>query len=534
MRPVHSARAAHSGFGKRSRDYSFAEVRSGFMGVRNDTTDPAKFYVYTRGSVAGSCWVGFVTGSEAYFHYGFASQNVFDPSVYLWVSVDGNVPTQAKLHSIQRLQLFKDLEDKKHLVAVWPVAGNNKYFDTTAKAQLTVIGSNPTYDGIKSSVTCGDFNPLTVQQSCLADLDYTAIPTGATPAKLPSRISSGYIGTNVLGIAVSGEDPGPSAAIRFKTASNYLVITSYSRTVFVGVDGQQSTRYDVADWNGDWGQREWPYRDIPGEIFYDSDEIARNMFGKGQLAYNTLPWVAYIKLDGQEHTYNVWTGSAQSMNQLFCIGMDGDLVDIGPKRRIDQFGDSITAGLSSSSGAGECEVHDVASHFGYVGCSHGYSGESTVNLNIRLGMLLQRFGHITSNDVAILAEGRNGAQAGGSQDGGGELGAISTTFPNGELTAYSNCVTQLLNRGYGKVLVRGVLPEIFPASDVLPARSWHWRTRNESIKAMVDSFNDPRVVYIDVIPFEGNWRATRGQTHPNDIGYKDLTELCKVAYAPYL
>ena len=512
-----------------------AEVKPGFMGVRNETTDPTKFYWYTRGVTAGSCWAGFITGSEAYFGYAFASPFVFDPTLHLWVSVDGGVPVKAPLVGIQRIQLFKNLEDRKHLVAVWPVSGNNKHLDNTANntAQISVIGSNPSVEVPKTSITCGDFNPLTVQQSTFMDLDYAAIPTGATPSKMPSRIASGYIGTNVLGITISGEDPGPSASMRFRTASNYLIITSYCRSVFISIDGAPSKRYDVADWNGEWGQREWPYRDI-GEVYYDSAAIAQAMFGKSQLAYNNLPWVACIKLDGQEHTYNVWTGTVQNTNQLFCIGMDGDLVDVGPKRRLDQFGDSITAGLSSSNGPGECEVHDVAAHYGYCGCSHGYSGESTVNLNVRLGMLLQRFGHINSNDVAILAEGRNGAQAGGSIDSGGALGTISATFPDGELTAYKNCVSQLLNRGYGKVLVRGVLPEVFPIPSPQAPRNWHWRNRNQSIKDMVAEINDPRVVYIDVIPFEGNWRATEGMTHPNDIGYKDLTELCKIAYAPYL
>lgn len=542
MIPVISARSAPESYGKKKADFSFADVKSGFLGVRDDTTDLAKFYWYARGQTACSCWVGFITGTEATWRFDRSSAFVFEPGSAVYVSVDGNITREVYLSGIQRFNLFKGLDDKKHLVAIWPISGNGLYYsqDASNTNQLTVVGRNPSLEVPQANATCGDFNPLTVQQGTMVTHDYAAIPAGAKPALLPGRISSGFVGKNVLGLDVSGEDPGPSSVIRFKSDANYIVITSFSRAVFISVDGGQVKRYDVADWNGDWGSREWPYRILDSEWYSESSTIAQNQFGKGQLSYNVLPWVCYIKLDGEPHHYNVWTGAMQGIQQIFAIAIDKPFLDVGVKRRLDQFGDSITAGLTSSSGPGECEVHEVAAYFGYAGSSHGYSGESTVNLDKRLQMLLQRFSHVTSNDVAILAEGRNGATSGAAWAGktideGGPLEAISTTFPDGELIAYKNCVTQLLNRGYGKVLVRGTLPEVFPiASEALAPRNWHWHYRNASIKAMVDSFNDPRVIYIDVVPFENKWRATAGMTHPSDAGYYDLTQLCKVAYSPYL
>lgn len=542
MIPVISARVAPVSYGNNKKEFSFADVESGFLGVRDDTTDTSRFYVYARGQSACSCWVGFITGTEAIWRFDRASANVFDPTTAVYVSVDGGIPRSVGLSSIQRFTLFRGLSDEKHLVAVWPISGNGLYYNRLPSNtnQLTVYGRNPSLEVPKSSATCGDFNPLTVQQGTMVAHDYAAVPAGAKPALLPGRVHSGYIGKPVVGADMYGEDPGPTSVIRFKSDANYMLLTSYSRAVFVSVDGGPVKRYDVADWNGDWGCREWPYRIVEGELYSESSDIALQQFGKGQLSYNVLPWVCYIKLDGDPHHYNVWTGAMQNAQQIFAVAIDKPFMDVGVKRRLDQFGDSIAAGLTASTGPGECEVHEVAAHFGYAGSSHGYSGESTVNLNARLQLLLQRFSHVTSNDVAILAEGRNGATAGAgwagvSVEDGGPLEAISSAFPDGELTAYRNCVTQLLNRGYGKVLVRGTLPEVFPvASYALAPRNYHFRYRNQSIKAMVESFNDPRVVYVDVVPFEGNWRSTAGMTHPSDAGYYDLTQLCKVAYAPYL
>ncbi len=542
MIPVISARAAPESFGKRRRDFSFAEVNPGFIGVRDDTTDPTKFYWYTNSSSACTCWVGFITGTEATWRFDRTSPFVYEPNYEIYVSIDGGIARKVGQSAIQRFQLFKDLEDKKHLVAIWPTSGSNQYYlqSDTNTNQLTVSGRNPDVEIPQYNATCGDFNPMTVQQGTFITHNYSVIPAGARPSVAPGRIPTGYIGKPVVGADVYGEDPSPSSVIRFKTDANYMVLTSYSRAVFVSVDGGPVKRYDVADWNGDWGSREWPYRVIDGELYSESGDIAQAQFGKMQLSYNVSPWVCYIKLDGQPHHYNVWTGAMQNVQQIFAVAIDRPFLDVGVKRRLDQFGDSITAGLTASTGPGECEVHEVAAYFGYAGSSHGYSGESTINLNARLQLLLPRFSHVNSNDVAILAEGRNGATAGAAWAGkgveeGGPLEAISSTFPDGELTAYRNCVTQLLNRGYGKVLVRGTLPEVFPVSSgVVAPRNWHFRYRNQSIKAMVESFNDPRVVYIDVVPFEGNWRSTAGMTHPSDAGYYDLTQLCKVAYSPYL
>lgn len=542
MIPVRSARVAPESFGKTRKDFSFSEIKSGFVGIRDETTEPTKFYWYTNSSSAGTAWIGFVTGTEAFWRFEKPSAANFEPGYQVYVSVDGDIARTVNLYENRKFRLFKDLEDKKHLVAIWPTSGSNQHYknDAANTNQLTVIGRSPAVEVPKYSVACGDFNPLTVQQGTFSPLNYAVVPAGAIPNVASGRIASGYTGPSIYMTPTYGEDPSPTAAIRFKSDASYMVVTSYSRAFHMSVDGGPVRRYDVADWNGDWGSREWPYRIVDGETYSDSVAIANAQFGRLQLYYGNYPWVCYIKLDGDMHTYNVWVGPMQNGQQVFGVAVDRPFVDVGEKRRLDQFGDSITAGLSSSSGPGECEVHEVAAYYGYLGSSHGFSGESILNTNERLKLLLTRFSHVTSNDVAILASGRNGAtfgiaSAGVSVADGGPLNATSSAFPEGELTAYSNCVVQLLARGYGKVLVRGVLPEVFPeASMDSEPRNWHWHVRNNSIKAMVESFNDPRVIYIDVVPFEGKWRATGGMTHPSDAGYYDLTQLCKVAYAPYL
>jgi len=229
--------------------------------------------------------------------------------------------------------------------------------------------------------------------------------------------------------------------------------------------------------------------------------------GTVQTVVNTGSLTFRIEGLSGQHTYNFWMNRR---NAIMSIHADSQMNKVGA--RLDQFGDSISYGLGTGNNNALVETHEVAAFFGYVGNDWAASGWTVNDLLTELtsGVFTsQILAHQSrENDVAVLAIGRN------------STGIDTDSTIQSEYTAI---IDHLVNSiGYAKVLCRGILPE-----SGLP-----YTAQNAMIESLVDAYNDPNVVYVDV----SGWTSisTTDSTHPDATGYDQMVDYAKVSYAPYI
>jgi lysophospholipase L1-like esterase len=426
-------------------DFSYAQFEGGQAGILDKTRNAARTYW---GASGRTVWVGEITGTEALLTVVRASGS--QATGHIIVSVDGGAETSATLAD-GKFTLFSGLADTKHTVAITVASAMaSSYGVLNSGNVLTVTGAVPALDVPTSQLNMYEGNPFAYSQSqrvALASpyLDY--LPSTIISPTSSARYSAGH---------------------RFKTDATKLYVASGDRYVYVSVDGAAPTRYDRGD--------------APTINFH------------------------VIDLDGELHTYNLWGRDRPVVSGvgLLSIGHNGTLSDVGTTYRLEQFGDSITQGYGATS-VGDVETNGVASHFGRLGTTFGWVGETVAGLKARLPALLTNI-EPTSNDAAVLAIGRN------------NVGAAWTSEVE---TDYLDCVNQL-KAVYGKVLCRGILPD----------HGTTYPTENTAISGIVTGVADPNVVFIDT----SAWTDIEmpDDIHPNDAGYDTLEAYCKTAYAPYL
>lgn len=212
--------------------------------------------------------------------------------------------------------------------------------------------------------------------------------------------------------------------------------------------------------------------------------------------------------DGTAATYTVWSNSGRYLS----VGSDATIVDVGTKKRIDQFGDSITAGDSGSgTGAqtntrGDVETLGVAANLGFAGATYGISGLTIEGLNTAISTILAALPAASSTDMAVLAIGRN--------DVGIGFDALRQTY-------FNAIVAALLAKGYGRVICRAVLPD---------ASSWD--AFNTVMQALVTARADPKVVFVPTSTWTGV--TTSDGVHPDQDGYLTLRGYAITAYTPHI
>ena len=150
----------------------------------------------------------------------------------------------------------------------------------------------------------------------------------------------------------------------------------------------------------------------------------------------------------------------------------------------------------------------VAAALGFVGSTNGVSGQTTGGGKAMIDAALA-MKTVTANDVAILALGGNSGS-----------GGIDST----EQTDYALCIDKLLAKGYGKVLCRGILPNI-GAPELVNAA-------NVTLKAVMDAKANPKLIWIDTITWTGF--ETLDNTHPTANGYLTLAGYAIPAYTAAL
>ena len=390
-------------------------------------------------------WAGVITGTDASI---VAYQNTStQPAGMVEVSVDGGPFTSCAI-SGGKYVLFAGLSQASHLVLV----RINSAYSTSANfpnsgTLLSVTGAPPSIVSYSNWVQPGDGNSNTAHTNAII-----ANPQGAgyTPASVIDNSANAQ--ANISSVAIKG-DP------------TELLIFSRARYFFLSVDGAAGTRYDAG-----------------------STATAERM-------------VRITGLSGT-HTYYVWTGQ-QGAYPILSIGgvYSTGISNIATKKRMDQYGDSITAGQGATC-YGDTDTFKVAHALGYVGGNYGVSGNTVANLYARMPTILAEKS-VTASDVAVLAIGRND---------------ISASWDATRISNYTSMVSSLLTAGYGKVICRGILPE----------GAQTWTSQNGSIQSIVTGFADSRVVFCDTSSWSGI--ATSDGTHPTDAGYVTVANYAQPAY----
>lgn len=207
-------------------------------------------------------------------------------------------------------------------------------------------------------------------------------------------------------------------------------------------------------------------------------------------------------------TYYVWTDHNDC--SMFAVSGDADHVDCGNKYQIHQFGDSITYGGGPAAVPGAVDTTRVAAALGYVGVTGGVAGKTVEEIDTALTTYLAAL-TVTSNDVAIVAAGRNNP------------GAAWVAATN---TAYDSIISKLLAKGYGKIICRGILPD--------GNRATTYPTENGYIQARVTAAADAKVVFCDVSSCPTFTTQSSDNTHPDTAGYITIATYVEPLYRAIL
>lgn len=422
---------------------TFDDAGANWTFLRDDTTDATKLHVAaTRPTTRqASYWAGVITGTEAGLP-GLNNSSIGQYAGMAEVSVDGGAFAAVNATGGE-YPLFSGLEQGPHNVAlrIGSIFGTAATYVPKTGTMLRVVGAPPSVLVMDGWVQPGDGNADTISS--------TAVVAHGIVNYLPANVpdSDPNSKANVSAVALRGT----FSALTLVNLGNADASSLY---VYVSVDGAAPTRYTGL--------------------------------------------TVLTGLSG-EHTYYCWTGAE---SPLFSVGYVGTLSDIAAKKRLDQYGDSITEGIAATS-AGEVEMFAVGAALGRMGGNFGISGWTIAELAASIATPLSHK-TVNSNDVAVLAIGRN--------DTGGAFDAT-------KISNYQSIVTALLTAGYGRVICRGILPET----------SSTWPTENGSIASIVTGFADARVVFCDTSSWSGIARSDG--THPTDAGYVTMRGYATPAYA---
>lgn len=427
-------------------NFTSAQFADGFTGPISTTKNAARVYF----RVQTTLWSGWITGTEAKWTM-TSEYGDFDGAVQ--VAVDGgSFAGAARAGSVHTL--FTGLPQASHFVEIRIADGlGDVAYMASSGNVLTVTGVNPALTTLTNKIQVGADSALGLYSGSVIANSATYTPPLQAPA-------GQTYGSNI-------------GSVKIKGAFTKMVVSFQgARKVGVSQNGGDPTFYSLAD------------------------------------EANTPCRALVIPCDGSTSTYNVWdSGNVFNTGGIFAVAVDSAFLDIGTRRRIDQYGDSVTFGSGPNATSVDTETMRVAAKLGFVGSTNGISGE-TVSAGKALLDAVLPGRTVTSNDVAILALGGNNASNG-----------IDST----EQADYSACIDKLLAKGYGKVLCRGILPVPDPPTQALVP------TANASLKAVMDAKADPRLIWIDTSTWTG-WETIDG-IHPTSNGYATLAGYAYTAYA---
>jgi lysophospholipase L1-like esterase len=403
------------------------------------------------GSAWRTVWAGKITGTTAKFRMNQGGS----PAGTMRVVVNGGAEVVCPNIS-DLFTLFEGLPQAEHdvIVRISDAAGIFGYWVQNWTDALQVTGSPPSFYTYPVAVDSIAGNPL----AAVATVGSTSTTGQAT-----------YLGANWSPNTVSRAVGNSSNSWRVRTAATEMCVYTRSQYVYYTVDGGAPIRVD-----------------------------------SGSVAGNTRS--VRIALTGTR-TYNVWTDRfSNSFGQPATLCLNAPLIDVGAtKGRLFQWGTSLTAADDASTAGhpltstGECDVYGVAAAINKTGQQLGRSGSTLTVTRANIDTDLIGITNVTSDDWAIVEMGRNDATP--------PLGGTLTTQRQED---YNYIVTALLNKGFGRVYLRAMIPE----------GSNSWADYNTSLSALVVTRADARVRYLDA----SNWVVTSftDGVHYDDVGYSQI------------
>lgn len=428
-------------------NFTSAQYAIGLAGSISTTKNAAR--IYGRGDL--TLWAGMITGSEAKIT---ATSDYGANASLIQVAIDGGAFSDAP-NTGTLWTLFSGLPHAARFVEIrYGSAFADTPYILSSGNVLQVTGQPPS------------IAPITDWAQLGADsaTSFSNAPLTANVATYTPQLSAG-----------KGDTCGSAIAnIKIKGAFNSLsvVLNGGLRKVGVSKNGQ-------------------------APMFYQVDEES----------YHPVR-VMRIPCDGSLSTYYVWDdGNWRTGGGHFAVAGDATRQDVGLRRRMDQYGDSITFGTGPGATPADVETMPVAASFGMVGSTYGVGGHTIAQCVGLLDTVLPTK-TVTSSDVAILAIGRNNMPTITAQD---------------EID-YATCINKLLTKGYGKVLCRAILPN--------PSGSYLWTVQNAALESVVTTLGDPNVIWIPTSTWLG-YGSSEG-THPTAAGYLTLRGYAIPAYSSAL
>lgn len=287
-----------------------------------------------------------------------------------------------------------------------------------------------------------------------------------------ANMASGYT-PSVLPVYTYNVSGSSVVSMKIKCSASKMVVHCISSVLCVSTDGAQP------------------------KVYYNTNQPSGNVMRS-----------YVIPLDGQMHTYYVWQdvtrGFVSGAYSPFMIGVDAALVDCGTKRRLDQFGSSSTAGAGALAALVDTMI--TAAALGMTGSTYGISGENLAGFTLRVDACLAQK-TVSASDISVLQLGAND---------------IGTAWNATQIANYTYCINAMLAKGYGKIFCRG-LPTYNGLTRIL---------ENNSIIAIVNAVNNPKVVYVNADTWLGV--VVLSDVHPTTAGYITLANYATAAYAPLI
>jgi lysophospholipase L1-like esterase len=198
--------------------YTFAQVGSGWAGLRDETRTAGRMYL----AALQTIWAGMITGTEAVLLATGGAQATGS----FQVSIDGGAWTDCVYTPTSQYTLFTGLPHAARFVAVRASSaqGTFAYAPTTGN-MLRVTGQPPSVTPYANWSQPGD-GLMPSSQAMIAS------SAGYTPTMSPD--GNDVVKQNIGSIALRG-------------TFTELVVLALSRYAFVSVDGAMPTRYDLTD-----------------------------------------------------------------------------------------------------------------------------------------------------------------------------------------------------------------------------------------------------------------------------------------------
>jgi lysophospholipase L1-like esterase len=426
-------------------NYTATQILGGFTGPIDTIQNAARVYCRTEITL----WSGWIYGTEAkltmtsdYGDYDGAVQVAVDGGAF------GSAARTGQVHT-----LFTGLPQAGHFVEfrVAPGLGDAAYIPATGNI-LSVTGIPPSLLLLTNKIQVGGDSATGLYSGSMVANTANFTPLLQAP-------SGQTYGSNI-------------GSVKIKGAFTKLVVTlNGARKIGVCQNGGPPTFYSIAE---------------------ESNNPSRAIV---------------IPCDGSTSTYNIWdSGNSVNSGGVFAVAGDSTFLDIGTRRRIEQYGDSVTYGSGPGATPVDSELMSVAAKLGFVGSTNGISGQTVGGGKAMIDSCLA--GRVVGpNDVAILSLGGNSAESG-----------IDST----EQADYGACIDKLLAKGYGKVLCRGIFPIADTNTNNIAIAA------NATLKSVMDAKANPKLIWIDTSTWTGY--ETIDGVHPTAAGY---VTLAGYAYAKY-